>query len=195
MLPARALAIIASTGGEHMQMGMVLPIAPMRVEDRDVAALERLALDGAVEIIQALHPTAHERAQHDRGVLVEGGAEHGRHRQDDVPIDDALMEDLTDLVDPVVDIDFGTPQAQRRFTAHGHQVLALATVQAAVFEVPDLLRIATRQHLRHQVIVVGRLIARMGMLKRLPVIGKDLLEDTPVPRGCCQHPRPPSEGG
>jgi len=26
----------------------------------------------------------------------------------------------------------------------------------------------------------------------LPVIGKDLLKDTPVPRGCCKHRRPPS---
>src|SRR5713226_7991169 len=102
MLPARALGIIAATGGEHMQMGMVLPITPMRVEDRDVAPLERLPLDGAIEIIQALPPTAHERAQHDRGVLVEGGAEHRRHGQDDMPIDDALMEDFTDLLDPVV---------------------------------------------------------------------------------------------
>src|SRR4030095_11279704 len=39
-----------------------------------------------------------------------------------------------------------------------------------------------------------RLIARMGTLKRVPVIGKDLLKNTPVPRGRCQHPRPPREG-
>ena len=127
-------------------------------------------------------------------MLVEGGAKHGRHCQDDMPIDDALMEDFTDLVDPVVCIDFGAPQAQRRLATHGHQVLTLATVQAVVFDVADLLRIATRQHLRDQASVVGRLIARIGALKRLPVIGKNLFEDTPVPHGCCQHPRPPSEG-
>src|SRR6266851_7036102 len=34
----------------------------------------------------------------------------------------------------------------------------------------------------------------MGVLKRLPVIGKDLLEDTPVPRGCCNHRVAPSGG-
>jgi hypothetical protein len=175
-------------------MLMVLPIAPMRVENRDVAPRERLPLDGAIAIIQALPPTAHERAQHDRGVLVEGDAEHGRDHQDNIPIDDALMEDFTDLVDPVVCLDFGAPQAQRRFATHGHQVLALAAVQAAVCDVADLLRIATRQHLRDQASVVGRLIARIGALKRLPVIGKNLFEDTPVPRGCGQHPRPPSKG-
>src|SRR6266702_2957254 len=86
MLPALALAIIPPTGGEQMQMGMVLAIAAMRVEHRDGAPSERLALDGAIEIIQALRPAAHERAQYDRRVLVEGRAEHRRHRQDDVAI-------------------------------------------------------------------------------------------------------------
>ena len=154
----------------------------MRVEHHDIATPERLAPDGAVEIIQALHPAAHERAQHDRRVLVKGRAEHRRDRQDDVPIDDPLVEDLAHLADPVVDVDFGAPQAQRRFTAHRHQMLALATLQAAVFDIAHLLWVATRQHLGHQAIIVGRLVARMGMLKRLPVVGKDLLEDTPVPQ-------------
>src|SRR5262245_45845123 len=74
-------------------------------------------------------------------------------------------------------------------------MLALSTVQAAVFDVPALCRSATREHLRHQTAVIGGLIARMSVLKRLPVIGKALLEDPPVPGGCCKHPRPPSEGG
>jgi hypothetical protein len=43
-LPALSLAIIAPTGGDQRQMGVVLPIAPMRMEHRDVAPLERLAL-------------------------------------------------------------------------------------------------------------------------------------------------------
>jgi hypothetical protein len=64
-----------------------------------------------------------------------------------------------------------------------------------IIEVPALFRIATREHLRHQTVVIGGLIARMGVLKCLPVIGKDLLKDTLVPGGCCKHPRPPSEGG
>ena len=90
-------------------MGVVLTIAAMRVDHRDVATLERLAPDLTIEIIQALHPAAHQRAQHDRGVLVEGRAEHRRDRQDDVPVDHALMEDLAHLADPVIDVDFGTP--------------------------------------------------------------------------------------
>src|SRR5713101_9072596 len=73
-------------------------------------------------------------------------------------------------------------------------MLALATVQATVFDVPHLFRVATPKHLGHQAIVIRGLIPRMGVLKRLPVIGKDLLEDTPVPRGCCNHRVAPSGG-
>ena len=62
MLPARPLGIIPPAGGEQMQMGVVLPIAAMRVEHRDGAPLECLAPDGAVDIVEALRPAAHERA-------------------------------------------------------------------------------------------------------------------------------------
>jgi hypothetical protein len=88
---------------------MVLAMTPVRMEDHDIAPLEWLACDGAVESIQALDPTAHERTQHNRRVPVAGGAEHRRHRQDNVPIDDPAMEDLTDLAHPIIDMDRGTP--------------------------------------------------------------------------------------
>ena len=90
-------------------MGVVVTIAAMGVDHHDVATLERLAPDLTIEIIQALHPAAHQRAQHDLGVVVKGRAEHRWHRQDDVPVDHALMEDLAHLADPVIDVDFGTP--------------------------------------------------------------------------------------
>src|SRR5882724_12345178 len=72
VFPALALLIIAPTGGDQMQMGMVMTIAAMGVDHHDVATLESLAPDLAIKIIQALHPTPHQGAQHDRGVLVEG---------------------------------------------------------------------------------------------------------------------------
>ena len=73
-------------------------------------------------------------------------------------------------------------------------MLPLATVLAAVLNIPHLLRVATRQHLGHEAFVVGRLVARMSVLKRAPVIGKDLLEDIPVPRGLGHHGVAPSAG-
>ena len=88
-------------------MLMLLPIAPMGVEHGDGAPPEPLAPDGAIEVIQALCPTAPERTQHDRGVVVKGRAEQRGDRQDDVPIDHPRVEDLAHLADPVVDMDFG----------------------------------------------------------------------------------------
>src|SRR5256712_1866480 len=69
---------------------------------------------------------------------------------------------------------------------------ALATLQTAICDIAHLLGVATRQHLGHQIMIVGGLIARMGVGEALPVVGKDLLEDVPVPCGCCQHEGPPS---
>src|SRR6266568_7085730 len=194
VFPAFSLLIIAPTGGNQMQMGMVVTIASMCMGHHDVAASERLAPDLAKEVIQALHTASHQRTQQERGVVVEGGAEHARYCQDDMSIDHPLVEDLAHLADPVVDVDFGTTQAQRRFTAHRYQMFPLYTLQAAVFDGTHLFRVATRQHFGHQGIIVGRLVAWMGVLKLVPVIGKDLLEDAPVPRGLCHHRVAPSWG-
>jgi hypothetical protein len=92
-----------------MPMGMILSMAAMGVYHGNVAPPERLAPDVTIEVIQALRPTAHARAQHACGVLVKGRAEHRRDRQDDVPRNDALMESPAHLTDPVVDVDFGAP--------------------------------------------------------------------------------------
>src|SRR6266581_1935765 len=71
---------------------------------------------------------------------------------------------------------------------------ALATLLAAGCALPHLVRIATRQHLGHQIMIVGGLITRMGVGESVPVVGKDLLEDVPVPRGCCHHRVAPRGG-
>jgi len=81
----------------------------MGVEDHKIAPVERLTFDGAVEIIEALHPAAHEGAPDDRGILVEGRAEQRGDRKDDVTIDHPLGQHLADLTDPVIRLDLGTP--------------------------------------------------------------------------------------
>ena len=173
---------------------MILPMAAMRVEPGDGAPLERLASDRAGAIIQTWRPTAPARVQYHLGVVIKGRTEHRRHRQDKVPRDHPRVKAPAHLADPVVHGDFGAPQAQRRLTAHRPQGLALATVQAAGRALAYFFRGAARQHLGHQAIVVRRLVAWLGMVKRLPVVSKDLREDIPVSRGGCQHRIAPSGG-
>ena len=173
-------------------MLMLLPIATMRVEDCEVASPQCFAPDLTIEILQALPAAAHERTEYDRRVLVEGRTEHRRHRQDDVAIDHPRVEHSTHLAHPVVHVDFGAPQAQRRFAAHRHPMGPLTAVQAAVCDIAHQVRVPTRQHLGHQAVVIRRVIPRMGVLKRLPVLSKDLPEDIPGPRRCYTHQGVPS---
>ncbi len=107
MHPALGLLIPATTGGDEVQMGVVLAIAAVRLDDHDVAALEGAATDLAEAIIQALDSTAHESAQQDGCMVIEGRASHGGYGKDNVSIDDALMQHMTHLAHPIIHIDFG----------------------------------------------------------------------------------------
>src|SRR5215813_6060893 len=72
-------------------------------------------------------------------------------------------------------------------------MLPLPTVQATVRHTPHFYGVPTGEHLVDERIVIPALIARMGLLERLPVLGKNLLKNTPRPGGCEQHRRPPSQ--
>ena len=70
MDPLPRLRIPSATGGNDVQMGIVLAIAAMRLDDHDVAALEGAATDPAEEIIQTPDPTSHEWTQHGFRLLI-----------------------------------------------------------------------------------------------------------------------------
>src|SRR5438132_12313018 len=97
-----------------------------------------------------------------------------------MPIDDPLREHLTNLSDPIVDIDLGTSQPQRRLTAHGNAMFPLTTMETAVFDIAYLLTIPTTEHLVEQVIVVGRMLAKTDRFKPLPMHAKDLFITVPI---------------
>ena len=94
-------------------------------------------------------------------------------------IDDALVEVVTEVADKVIDIDLGASQTQGRLTTHGDEVFALSTIEASMFEVSDLVRIATGKHLVDQLIIVSCIITRMELLKFVPVIMEYLFKDVP----------------
>lgn len=64
---------------------------------------------------------------------------------------------------------------------------ALSTRLAAVFHVTYFVWVTTPEHLGYQAIVIGGLIARMGVLEHVPVIGKVLFEATPAPGELSHH--------
>src|SRR3989442_58017 len=104
MHPLLGLLIPSTTGGDNVQMGIVLAIAAVGLDDHDVAALEGATTDPAKDIIQTADATAHERTQHRFRLLIKRFPEYLRHGQDDMTVDDALMQHLADLADPVVDV-------------------------------------------------------------------------------------------
>ena len=96
-----------------MQMRIVVPIPAVGLDHDDIAALPGTATDPAEDIIQAPHPTTHEWTQHRFSLLIKYFSEELRHGQDDMAVDDAFMEHLAHLADPVVHIHFRAAQAQR----------------------------------------------------------------------------------
>ena len=73
-------------------------------------------------------------------------------------------------------------------------MFTLATLRTAVLDIAHFLRRTTPEHLVHEAILVGFIIARMDAFKPIPVLDKDLLEDVPVLRGRCNHEGAPSWG-
>jgi hypothetical protein len=173
-------------------MSMILAIAAMGLDDDDVTAFEVLAADPAEDVIQAPHPTAYARTQHRLRLLIKRVPPYLRHGEDDMPVDDALMQHLADLADPVVDVNLGAAQAQRRLTTHGDAMGALPATQAPGVNVPHLVRVPACEHLVHKLIIVALMVPRMASFEPVPVLGKDLLQDVPVLRGCCNHEGAPS---
>jgi len=105
------------------------------------------------------------------------------------------VEPLAHLAHPVGDGDGGTPHAQGRWTTHRHPIGALATVPATLCERTHRVRAPAREPLRHQTIIVDRLIAPMGVCEPVPVIGTHLLADIPVSCRCDKHAGAPRCSG
>src|SRR5918994_2905237 len=105
MHPLLGLPIPAAAGGDAVQMRVVLPVAAVGLDHHDVATGEVATTDPAIDIIQTTDPTAHERTQHRVRLLIKRLPEDLRHREDNMPIDDALMEHPAYLADPVVHAD------------------------------------------------------------------------------------------
>ena len=104
------------------------------------------------------------------------------------------MQHLTHVADPVIHVDCGAAQAQRRLTAHRDAMGALSTGQTPVCDRAHLRGITASEPLGYQAIILGLMVARVDSFEPVPVLSKDLFEDVPVLVGCCNHQGAPSEG-
>src|SRR5262249_60492725 len=100
MDPLLRLWIPAATRRNDMQMRIVASIPAMGLEHDDIAAFEGSATDPAEDIIQASHPTTHERTQHRLGLLIKRWPEELRHPQDNMAGDEAPMGHLVPIAYP-----------------------------------------------------------------------------------------------
>src|SRR5215471_5277915 len=73
-------------------------------------------------------------------------------------------------------------------------MFALATVEAAVFNIAYLVGIPTPEHLVDEAIIVARMVTRIDACEPVPVLDKDLFEDVPVLCRGCHHQGAPSGG-
>src|SRR5262245_1500194 len=65
---------------------------------------------------------------------------------------------------------------------------ALPTLETPIVDVAHLVGISAPEHLGHQALIVAAIVARIGALKAVPVLGKDLFEDAPSRRhGYCHE--------
>src|SRR5919106_1999426 len=64
---------------------------------------------------------------------------------------------------------------------------AFATVLTAIFDIAHLVGVTAVEHLLHNTIIIAGVVARRDLFEAVPVIGKDLLEDAPIPRRLDHH--------
>jgi hypothetical protein len=187
MVPLLGRGLPSTTGRNAMQMRGVLAIAPRRLDDPDVTALQGAPPAPAETSSHTLEATAHAGTQPRAAVVIKCGPSQRGPGQDTRAIEEALLEPRAALTDPVIHLDVGAAQAQRRLAAHRDAMGALATMQTAGCERAPVLRVPTGQPLGHQASIGGRLVAWRGVYDPLPVLGTALFEDVPGRRSCCSH--------
>src|SRR5918996_2710185 len=142
-------------------MRVVLATTAMSLNDHDIAPLQRPATDPAEEVIKTANATAHQGTRQLLGSVIKGFPEHIGHRQHNMAVNDTVMEHLAHLCDPVINIDFGTTQAQSGLTRHRDPMLTLSTMLTAILDITHLIGIATAQHLFHEPLIVAGIVTRM----------------------------------
>jgi hypothetical protein len=194
MSPRISLHIQAPTGGNDVQVRVVLTMAALGLHHHGVAAFERPTTETTKDRIETAHATWHEGTQHHWCVALTACPSHCRYGPDHVTIDHALMPHLADLSDPMVNIDFGASQTERRLATHRDEVLPLATMLTVLLDIAHLVGMAAVEPLVYETVLGAGMVARGDVCAAIPVIDKDLFEDVGGLSRCCHHQIAPSQG-
>jgi len=140
----------------------------------DVSNVQSHPGAGLENILEAGMSGPHEGTE-PFGVLKEPKPKRFRHGQYDIAISDTGQQASADEVGPSIGIDFGTGQAEAGFAGES-DTSYLAAVAASVLDKTHLFGITAGEHFLDGIVIIGTVKFGMGLLKRIPVIIKNLLE-------------------
>lgn len=173
------VVFVKSAGGhEDMKMGVVMAGASGGLENDDVSHVEVDAGTGVEDVFETGMTRSHQWAQQ-CGVAVEPCSQELGHGQYDMAIGDAGQKPPADEVGPSVGISLGTGQAEAGFAGKG-DTSYFATLAASVLDKAHLVGITAVEHFLDGVVVIRTVKSWMNLLKRIPMIVKNLLKRVSV---------------
>lgn len=164
----------ASCGHQDMQVGVVMAGASGGLKHDDVSDVQLHPGAGLENIFEAGMSGPHEGTE-PFGVTKEPEPKRFGHGQDDMAIGNPGQQASADEIRPSVSISLGTGQAEAGFAGKGDASF-FAAMAASELDKAHLVRISTVQHFLDGIIVVRTVKFGMRLLKRIPVIIKNLLE-------------------
>jgi len=166
--------INSSCGHKDMKVGVVPAGASRGLEDDDISHIEFDAGAGVENIFETGVTGSHEWSQQ-CGIAKEPCVQELRHGEYDMSICYAGQQPPSDEVGPAVGIDLGTGKAEAGFAGKGDPS-NFSTLTASVLDKAHLFGIAAVEHFLDGVVVVRTVKSWMSLLKRIPMIVKNLLE-------------------
>lgn len=166
--------IDSSSGHEDVEMRVVMSGTSGSLQYDNVSDV-KIGVGASIEdVFETGMSCPHERTEQ-FWVAKEPGTEEFRHCQYDMAIGYARQQPSSDEIRPSVSIALGTGKTEAGFTGEGNAAY-LSTGAASVLHKAHLFLIAAAEHLVDSLIIVWTVKAWSKLLKRIPVIVKNLLE-------------------
>jgi len=157
-----------------MEMRVIMAGSPGCLENDNIADIKLYSCASVENVLQTGVPRLHEWTEQCR-VAKKPGVKKVGHGQNHMSISYAGKETSTDEVSPAVGINFGTRQAETRFTGKSDTAYFSAGA-TSVLNKPSFVRITAIKHFLDSFVVVWIVEAWIDLLERIPMIIKDLFE-------------------